>query len=75
MRNTPEQTAENGFTKASKSDEYTPWYTIWTVALFFLAWVSQDLDRIFTLYVLLIPILILPALEIRHLKPPIARTT
>jgi hypothetical protein len=60
--NTPEQTAVNGGEKARKSDAYTPWYTIWTGALFLLLWVSNDLDRIFNLYVLLVPILFLPAL-------------
>jgi hypothetical protein len=60
--NTLEQTSVVGSEKAPKSDAYTPWYTLWTGAFFLLVWVSRDLDRIFNLYILLVPILILPAL-------------
>jgi hypothetical protein len=45
-----------------KSDRYTPWYTVWTGAFFLLLWLSQDLDRIFNLYIMLVPMLAIPAL-------------
>jgi hypothetical protein len=44
-----------------KSDGYTPWWTVWTGAFFLLLWLSQDLDRIFNLYILLVPLLAIPA--------------
>lgn len=59
---TLEQTAANSSERAAKSDAYTPWYAIWTGALFLLVWLSRDLDKIFNLYILLVPILALPAL-------------
>jgi hypothetical protein len=49
-----------GSAKAPKLDRYTPWYTIWTWALFLLFWV--DLDRIYNLYLAVVPLLVLPAL-------------
>jgi hypothetical protein len=42
-------------------DRYTPWYTVWTGAFFLLLWLSQDLDRIFHLYIALVPLLAIPA--------------
>jgi hypothetical protein len=49
-----------GSAKAPKLDRYTPWYTIGTWALFLLFWV--DLDRIYNLYLAVVPLLVLPAL-------------
>jgi hypothetical protein len=48
--------------EAKLVDGYTPWYTVWTWALFLLFWISRDLDRVFNLWILLVPILVLPAL-------------
>jgi hypothetical protein len=44
-----------------KFDGYTPWWTVWTGAFFLLLWLSQDLDRIFNLYIALVPLLAIPA--------------
>jgi hypothetical protein len=60
MSNISEQVIDSG--KAAKPDAFTPWYTIWTSAFFLLAWLSTDLDRIFNLYFLLVPIIALPGL-------------
>jgi hypothetical protein len=62
MSNTPEQLTENGSGDASKSDAYTPSYTLWTVAYFLLVWLRRDIDRIFNLYIVLVPLIVLPAL-------------
>jgi hypothetical protein len=62
MTNTLEQTAVIDSGKTPKWDTYTPWYTIWTGAVFLLAWAGNDLDRIFNLYLLLVPIVGLPVL-------------
>jgi hypothetical protein len=35
---------------------------VWTGAFFLLLWLSQDLDRIFNLYIMLVPMLAIPAL-------------
>ena len=43
------------------ADRYTPWYTVWTGTFFLLLWLSQDLDRIFHLYIALVPLLAIPA--------------
>jgi hypothetical protein len=59
---TLEQTAANSSEQAAKPDAYTPRYTIWAGAFFLLVWLGRDLDRIFNLYILLVPILALPAL-------------
>jgi hypothetical protein len=45
-----------------RRDAFTPWYTVWTGAFFLFLSLSQDLDRIFNLWLLLVPILALPAL-------------
>jgi hypothetical protein len=55
-----EPTADSG--KVLTPDAYTPWYTVWTGAFFLLLWVDRDLDRIFNLYILLVPLLALAAL-------------
>jgi hypothetical protein len=60
MSTVPEQADAAG--KAAKSDAFTPWYTVLTGAYFLLWWLSSDLDRIFNLYILLVPILALPGL-------------
>ena len=59
MSNIPEQAADSG--TPWKADGYTAWYTAWTGALFLLVWLSQDLDRIFNLYIALVPLLAIPA--------------
>jgi hypothetical protein len=45
-----------------RRDAFTPWYTVWTGAFLLLLGVSHDLDRIFKLWLLLVPIIALPAL-------------
>jgi hypothetical protein len=60
MSNISEQAIDSG--KAAKPDAFTPWYTIWTSAFFLLAWLSTDLDRIFSLYIMLVPVIALPGL-------------
>jgi hypothetical protein len=63
MSNTTEQLTENGSGDAPKSDAYTPSYTLWTVAYFLLVWLRRDIDRIFNLYIVLVPLIVLPALS------------
>jgi hypothetical protein len=60
MANIPEPPVVSG--NAARSDRYTPWYTVWTGAFFLLLWADRDLDRIFNLYILLVPMLAIAAL-------------
>jgi hypothetical protein len=46
----------------AKADRFTPWYTVGTAAVFLLIWVGDDLDRIYNLYLMLVPILFFPSL-------------
>jgi cytochrome c oxidase subunit IV len=62
MMNISENTAAKDAERVPKSDSYTCWYTVSTGAFFLLVSVSTDIDRIFKLYVLLVPILVVPAL-------------
>jgi hypothetical protein len=55
MSNVSEQVTDPA--RPAKSDAFTPWYTVLTGAFFLLLWTDQDLDRIFNLYILLVPIL------------------
>jgi hypothetical protein len=59
MSNVCEQAGDSGI--PTKPDGYTPWYTAWTGAFFLLLWLSTDLDRIFNLYIALVPMLAIPA--------------
>lgn len=60
MSNASEQATDPG--KPAKADAFTPWYTVWTGAFFLLVWLDRDLDRIFNLYILLVPLLAVAAL-------------
>ena len=62
MANTPEQRTASVSDETPKADAYTLWYAIWTAAFLLLVCASRDLDRIFGLYILLVPILGLPAI-------------
>jgi hypothetical protein len=44
------------------TDAYTAKYTLWCVAIAALLWGAEDLDRIFNLYIFLVPVLALPTL-------------
>jgi hypothetical protein len=54
----------NELQRITKSDAYSPWYTIWTAAFFVLLWAGPDLDRIFNLWLLLVPIIFIPAVAL-----------
>jgi hypothetical protein len=49
---------------STKRDAFTAWYIVWTGAFFLLFWVGRDLDRIFNLYVFLVPLILLPGIAL-----------
>jgi hypothetical protein len=62
MADTLEQKQTATDNSGKKFDPYTPWYAIWSSAFVLLMFVSNELDRVFNLYLLLVPIVILPGL-------------
>ena len=51
-----------GLSSQPKRDRWTLTYLLWCLAVFGLVWYGNELDRIFNLYVFLVPIILLPLL-------------